>query len=506
MGIKGLIPFLSEKVPSSISELSLECLSGESLAIDASAALYQFTIAIRDSSYFSSLVNSKGESTSHIYGLMNRCSKLLEYGIKPVFVFDSKPPELKSKTLDKRRQKREEAKTDFKKAISEGDKESAKKLVGRTVKVTKDMNDSAKKLLRLMGIPVIEALEEAEAQCAYLVTKNLCHFVASEDTDTLVFGGWFLLRNVTSSANKKIVKVDLQKVLDGLEFNFDQFVDFCILCGCDYCDTLEGVGPKTAYSLVKKYQSLEEIVRFKGGDYDEFKEAKDYFLSPKVNEYDENSVKMGTIDPEGLTEFLVQENNFSKERVEKFIEKLLKFKTKKIQTSLLSFLTNPQPTNKSKSLDEGPKQSSTEDYKVNTNPSTKGSNVYTTDTNSTKDTKGIECTATTTNNNLENKVKIENEENDTGRRDSIDDLFKEFEDETNLFEQDEFEPKSKEYNLEKQHELELNVHNRNVILIDDDDDEVLTTANSEKMNCEIGKVKEEPNKKGKFSLISIYIF
>lgn len=480
MGIKGLIPFLSEKVPSSISELSLESLSGESLAIDASAALYQFTIAIRDSSYFSSLVNSKGESTSHIYGLMNRCSKFLEYGIKPVFVFDSKPPELKTKTLEKRRQQREEANASLKKAISEGDKESVKKLVGRTVKVSKEMNESAKKLLRLMGVPVIEALEEAEAQCAYLVTKNLCRFVASEDTDTLVFGGAFLLRNVASSSSKKILKVDLQKVLDGLEFNFDQFIDFCILCGCDYCDTLEGVGPKTAYSLVKKYQNLEEIVNFKGGDYDDFKEAKEYFLSPKVNEYDENSVKLGTIDPEGLTEFLVQENNFSKERVEKFIEKLLKFKTKKIQTSLLSFLTAPQHNNKAKSSNKRPREPKALDCKPNTYGSGKGINVVKKEISTIKKDE-IDLTAEDLFCEPSNS---DNEEDDRGRVDKNEDLFKKSENETNEIKQNQFKSKSDEKKKQEElHTIEFNFNHRKVILIDDDDDEVVTTANSEKMNC-----------------------
>ncbi|UKK01622.2 5'-3' exonuclease [Theileria orientalis] len=357
MGIKGLIPFLNEKVPGSMTEMTLESLSGEYIAVDASTALYQFTIAIRDSSYFSSLVNSSGESTSHLYGMMSRCSKLLECGIKPVFVFDSKPPELKLKTLEKRRQRREEASTSLKQAIAEGDKESIKKLMGRTVKVTKEMNDSAKKLLRLMGVPVIEALEEAEAQCAYLVRNSLCRFVASEDTDTLAFGGGYLLRNVTASSNKKIVKVDLQKALNGLDLTFEQFVDFCILCGCDYCDTLEGVGPKTAYTLVKRHSSLEEIVNIKGGNYDDFKEAKEYFMAPKVNDFDQASVKMGTLDAEALTDFLVNENNFAKERVDKFVEKLLKFRGKKVQTSLLSFLSSQPAKNQLKDSGKRPRTS-----------------------------------------------------------------------------------------------------------------------------------------------------
>ncbi|BAM40684.1 5'-3' exonuclease [Theileria orientalis strain Shintoku] len=480
MGIKGLIPFLNEKVPGSMTEMSLESLSGESIAVDASTALYQFTIAIRDSSYFSSLVNASGESTSHLYGMMSRCSKLLECGIKPVFVFDSKPPELKLKTLEKRRQRREEASTSLKQAIAEGDKESIKKLMGRTVKVTKEMNDSAKKLLRLMGVPVIEAPEEAEAQCAYLVRNSLCRFVASEDTDTLAFGGGYLLRNVTASSNKKIVKVDLQKALKGLDLTFEQFVDFCILCGCDYCDTLEGVGPKTAYTLVKRHASLEEIVSTKGGNYDDFREAKEYFMAPKVNDFDQASVKMGTLDPEALTDFLVNENNFAKERVDKFVEKLLKFRGKKVQTSLLSFLTAQPAKTQLKDSGKRPRASkgSSSLKKSKTEFGSRASVSSSARAFSKKDEEDANV-ADDKYNQPDERVGNEEDEDDDFLKLSFDNDNNE-EESSNV--DDQSVSKSKEMPAEEDVKLELKLGSNKRVLFDDEDDE-LTTATSENMNC-----------------------
>ncbi|EKX73459.1 flap endonuclease-1, putative [Theileria equi strain WA] len=331
MGIKGLIGFLSETAPSSIKEVPLESLSGETIAIDASAALYQFAIAIRDTSYLSTLVNSKGESTSHISGLMNRCVRILEAGIKPIFVFDSTPPDLKLDTLSKRKERREEAEASLEAAKEAGDSETIKKLVGRTVKVSKEQNNSAKQLLRLMGIPVVEAKEEAEAQCAQLVQEGIATAVASEDSDSLVFGCRILLRNLSG---KKVLRIDQEKVLSLLGFTRAQFTDFCILCGCDYCGTIKGIGPKNAYSLIKKYKSIEEILKFKGETLPGFEEARRYFLAPQVFEGANPETTFPNL--EELRKFLI-ENDFNSERVDKFILKLTKARKVKVQLSLGRF-------------------------------------------------------------------------------------------------------------------------------------------------------------------------
>ncbi|GFE52664.1 flap endonuclease 1 [Babesia ovis] len=334
MGIKGLIGFLSETAPGSLSECSLESLSGTTVAIDASTALYQFTIAIREGSYLSSLTNSKGESTSHITGLLNRCIRLFEFGLKPIFVFDSTPPEAKLQTLAKRKELRQEAENSLEEAKERDDKEAIRKYVGRTVHISKKENDSAKQLLRLMGVPVIEAEEEAEAQCAYLVKQGLADAVGTEDADALVFGCGVLLKNLTAS-NKKILKVDLPKVLKLLNLSHEEFTDFCILCGCDYCGTLKGIGPKTAYNLIKKHKTLARILEVKSETLEGYEVAQEYFKNPKVRHIDE--IPRVEVDVQGLKDFLIVENDFAEDRVNKIIDRFVKAKSKKTQLSLKSF-------------------------------------------------------------------------------------------------------------------------------------------------------------------------
>ena len=258
MGIQGLSRLVADVAPEAIKEVELASFFGRRIAIDASMSLYQFLVAIRYSNHV--LTNEAGEATSHIIGFFYRTCKLLEAGIKPIYVFDGKPPQLKSGELEKRKERREEAAKKLEAATTAAE---AQKFEKRLVRVTKSHNDDVKKLLRLMGLPVIEAPSEAEAQCAQMCKEGLVYGVATEDMDALTFGASKVIRNLSSGSGEKVKEYDLSKVLEGLGLTHGQFIDLSILMGCDYCDTIKGIGPKKGLDLIKKYRTIEDILKEK---------------------------------------------------------------------------------------------------------------------------------------------------------------------------------------------------------------------------------------------------
>ncbi|KJA17991.1 hypothetical protein HYPSUDRAFT_169773 [Hypholoma sublateritium FD-334 SS-4] len=261
MGIKGLTALLSQHAPNAIKEHEIKTLFGRKVAIDASMSIYQFLIAVRQQDG-QMLQNEAGETTSHLMGFFYRTIRIVENGIKPAYVFDGKPPEMKKGVLSKRFEKREEAKAEGEEAKETGTVEDMDRFSRRTVKVTREHNEECRRLLKLMGIPVIIAPSEAEAQCAELARGGKVFAAGSEDMDTLTFSAPILFRHLTFSEAKKqpISEINLQAALDGLEMNMSQFTDLCILLGCDYLEPIRGVGPKSALKLIKEYGDLGSIV------------------------------------------------------------------------------------------------------------------------------------------------------------------------------------------------------------------------------------------------------
>ncbi|KAB5596379.1 Flap endonuclease-1 [Ceratobasidium theobromae] len=262
MGIKGLTGLLSEHAPASIKEHDIKTLFGRKVAIDASMSIYQFLIAVRQQDG-QMLTNDAGETTSHLMGFFYRTIRMVEHGIKPAYVFDGKPPELKSGVLSKRFEGRQKAKEEGEEAKEVGTAEEVDKFARRTVRVTREHNEECRRLLKLMGIPCIVAPSEAEAQCAELARGGKVFAAGSEDMDTLTFNAPVLYRHLTFSEAKKapISEIVLEKALEGLGMNMEQFTELCILLGCDYLEPIKGVGPKNAFKMMQEHGSLKEVLK-----------------------------------------------------------------------------------------------------------------------------------------------------------------------------------------------------------------------------------------------------
>ncbi len=261
MGIKGLTALISDEAPGAIKEMEIKTYFGRKVAIDASMSLYQFLIAVRQNDG-QQLMTESGETTSHLLGFFYRTLRMIDYGIKPMYVFDGTPPDLKKELLKKRFGRREEAREQEEEQKDVADVEKMDQLARRQVRPTRQHNEEVRQLLKLMGIPCVIAPSEAEAQCAELARAGKVFAAGSEDMDTLTFGTPILLKHLTASEQKKLPvhQVDLPKALEGLQMDMRQFIDLCILLGCDYLDPIKGIGPKTALKLIREHKSLENVV------------------------------------------------------------------------------------------------------------------------------------------------------------------------------------------------------------------------------------------------------
>ena len=324
---------LRDLVPKTV--VKLEDLGGKSMAIDAYNALYQFLAIIRQPDG-TPLKDSGGRVTSHLSGLLYRTSNLVEMGIKPIYVFDGKPPSLKKVEIQRRAKIKQDAQVRYERAIKEGKIEEARTYAQATSKLKDYMTEDSKKLLNLMGIPWIQAPSEGEAQAAHLAKRGDADYCASQDYDSLLFGAPKLVRNVTISGKRRLPSknvvidvvpeiVELERVLKGCGISYEQLVDVGILIGTDFNpDGIEGLGPKTALKLVKEYGTLENALpHIKNAKFPaEPRRIREIFLNPPItNNY---RVEWKEPDLEGIVNFICRERDFSEDRVRKSVERMQK--------------------------------------------------------------------------------------------------------------------------------------------------------------------------------------
>jgi flap endonuclease-1 len=293
-------------------------------AIDANNALYQFLTIIRQPDG-TPLMDGRGRITSHLSGILFRMANFLEKGIKPVFVFDGKPDDLKMSTIDKRRKIRDTAGERWKEALERGDEAEAYKQARSATRVDETIIGTSKELLRLMGIPIVQAPGEGEAQASYMAIKGDARYVVSQDYDTLLFGAPMLIRNLTVSGKRKIrgrqitvspERIVLADFLGGLQISREQLIQIGILVGTDFNAGVEGVGAKTALKLVLKGE-FESKLKEKMPDFDPAP-VIDMFLHPPVT--DDYALAAEHPDAEGIRKMLCDGFDFSEERVNKAME------------------------------------------------------------------------------------------------------------------------------------------------------------------------------------------
>jgi flap endonuclease-1 len=304
--------------------IGLNELRAKTLAVDGNGELYQFLALIRlpDGT---PLKDAKGRITSHLSGLFFRTTKLLaDYSPKLAFVFDGAPPALKAAEIDRRRAVKAEFERAHEAAVASGDLATAYAKATMTSRLTRDMVDEARELLRLLGLPSIQAPSEGEAQAAHMARSGRVWTAVSKDYDTLLFGAPRLLRFLTIGGREFLPSkgtfrplepemLHLEAQLTHWGIDREGLIDLALLVGTDFNPGVRGIGPKKALALVQRHGRIDAMpaeIRDAVGPIDALRTI---YLAPDVTDHYE--LRFGEADQDGVIKFLCEEHQFSRERV-----------------------------------------------------------------------------------------------------------------------------------------------------------------------------------------------
>ena len=252
MGIKNLNTFVTKYAKEGIEDINISMLKGQVIAIDTSIFLYKFM-------YSNKFIDSFIQQIYHFS----------TFKIKPIYIFDGQPPKEKQDILDGRKElklKNEEKINNLELKLQNSlDLEEKKKikrdivfLKRKCINITKEDINNLKNVFDILGVNYVQANCEADLICCELFKNNKVYACLSNDMDFLASGAGILLRNYNLSNN--LQRYNLQTILNKLNFSYDKFVDFCILCGCDYTCKIPRMGSERAFDAIKRYGDIENII------------------------------------------------------------------------------------------------------------------------------------------------------------------------------------------------------------------------------------------------------
>ncbi len=309
-------------------EINFDSLRGKTISVDFSNSAYQFLSSIRQPDG-TPLKDSSGNTTSHLMGIWTRFSNLIGKGVKLIIVLDGEMPALKKRTSEERAGKKVIAQELYEKAVDEEDLESMNLYAKQTSFLTKDMVKESRELMDSMGLPVIQAPAEADAQMAYLCKNNDAWAAATSDVDPLLHGCQRTITNLTLTQRKKLRSgsttkinpelVNLDENLKKLGLTQEKLILLSILVGTDYNKGIKGIGPKKALKLVKENNDYNKMFSNAGADFN-WKEIYELFVNMKVQK--DYMLKWEKPNTEKIKSLLVEKHEFNEERVNKVLESL----------------------------------------------------------------------------------------------------------------------------------------------------------------------------------------
>ena len=204
--------------------------------------------------------------------------KMIDCQCTPILVFDGKHPEEKFKTQQDRREKKQVAKNkiiELRDTINKIDVLERTLDMGRQLKKLYCQNVSPpygifkriQVLLSELGFPSFQAKDEAEQLCCMMCLDGYASAVMSTDTDVLVYSCSLLITGFgsgiynpqTRSYDSQFTCVYLNSILKELNMSQSTFVDFCIMCGCDYNTNMSKIASGNSYKLITRHGSIDQL-------------------------------------------------------------------------------------------------------------------------------------------------------------------------------------------------------------------------------------------------------
>ena len=307
MGVKHLFKTIAEYSPTASTSKTLSELTGKTVVIDLSLYLHRFHA-------------TQGHSFT---GLYHQINALRDNGIVPIYVFDGKYPEAKTKTIQERKEilLQKKAKLRDLEKQENASKEELFKAKNLSFRIDEKELQFCKKLFDLLGVPWLQAKGEADILMATMVKQGKADAAMTEDGDLFAFGCPVIWRKFGKGS---VEVIQLDKVLQGMSIDLNIFQQFCVLSGCDYLNTLKGIGPKTALKLLKESGSIAEILKAKKIDAQTY----DWKSAHKIFKTDEKTrrtkFELSPPDTAKLLQYLKKHSDLSEKRLKNIELRLTK--------------------------------------------------------------------------------------------------------------------------------------------------------------------------------------
>jgi flap endonuclease-1 len=299
MGIQDLNTILKEKSPRSFDTIPLVAFAGTAIAIDAMNVIYVNMYRAQKSAMKNVDLQEDpfGTECDRIRELewfkciIEFIKRLLSFKITPVFVFDGDEKDAKAGTHKKRNNakqiaidKIEELSKKIKNADmlddNSGDIEKLRKLKTSVLKVDRDIVGKFNNFLSTIGIPSITAAGDAEKLCCVMARDGMVSAVYSADSDCTALKCPILITGITRGKYGSNSTFDVTKfhyILRDMEMDYETFLDFCIMCGCDYNTRIPKVGVKTSYKLMIENECIEDLPEKYDTECLNYEECRDLF-------------------------------------------------------------------------------------------------------------------------------------------------------------------------------------------------------------------------------------